>query len=197
MRFGARTLFEDVTCTFLPGRRYAVTGPNGAGKSTLMKILTGDIEPTKGSITRPKKFGVLRQDQFAFDQFRVIDTVIMGNAPLWKALAERDILYAKPHDQLTDEDGMRLGELEGIVGEEGGYTAESDAAMLLDGLGVEDALHERQDGRDPGRTEGSRPAGAGALRHAAAAAAGRADEPPRSRFGPLAAGLPDRITRAP
>jgi ATPase subunit of ABC transporter with duplicated ATPase domains len=143
MRFGARTLFEDVTCTFLPGRRYAVTGPNGAGKSTLMKILTGDIEPTKGSITRPKKFGVLRQDQFAFDQYRVIDTVIMGNAPLWKALAERDILYAKPHDQLTDEDGMRLGELEGVVGEEGGYTAESDAATLLDGLGVEDALHER------------------------------------------------------
>jgi ATPase subunit of ABC transporter with duplicated ATPase domains len=143
MRFGARTLFEDVTCTFLPGRRYAVTGPNGAGKSTLMKILTGDIEPTKGSITRPKKFGVLRQDQFAFDQYRVIDTVIMGNAPLWKALAERDILYAKPHDQLTDEDGMRLGELEGIVGEEGGYTAEADAATLLDGLGVEDSLHER------------------------------------------------------
>ena len=143
MRFGARTLFEDVTCTFLPGRRYAVTGPNGAGKSTLMKILTGDIEPTKGSITRPKKFGVLRQDQFAFDHYRVIDTVIMGNAPLWKALAERDILYAKPHDQLTDEDGMRLGELEGIVGEEGGYTAESDAATLLDGLGVEDSLHER------------------------------------------------------
>src|SRR5260370_6620504 len=143
MRFGARTLFEDVTCTFLPGRRYAVTGPNGAGKSTLMKILTGDIEPTKGSITRPKKFGVLRQDQFAFDQYRVIDTAIMGNAPLWKALAERDILYAKPHDQLTDEDGMRLGELEGVVGEEGGYTAESDAATLLDGLGVEDSLHER------------------------------------------------------
>ncbi|MCX6626078.1 MAG: ATP-binding cassette domain-containing protein [Candidatus Solibacter sp.] len=143
MRFGARTLFEDVTCTFLPGRRYAVTGPNGAGKSTLMKILTGDIEPTKGSITRPKKFGVLRQDQFAFDQFRVLDTVIMGNVPLWKALAERDILYAKPHDQLTDDDGMRLGELEGVVGEEGGYTAESDAATLLDGLGVEDALHER------------------------------------------------------
>jgi ATPase subunit of ABC transporter with duplicated ATPase domains len=150
MRFGARTLFEDVTCTFLPGRRYAVTGPNGAGKSTLMKILTGDIEPTKGSITRPKKFGVLRQDQFAFDQFRVIDTVIMGNAPLWKALAERDILYAKPHDQLTDEDGMRLGELEGVVGEEGGYTAESDAATLLDGLGVEDALHERRMGEIQG-----------------------------------------------
>src|SRR5215471_951925 len=144
MRFGARVLFEDVTATFLPGRRYAITGPNGAGKSTLMKILTGDLDPEKGSVTRPKKFGVLRQDQFAFDQFRVIDTVIMGNGPLWKALEERDALYAKPHDQLTDEDGMRLGELEGIVGEEGGYTAEADAAVLLDGLGVETALHERR-----------------------------------------------------
>src|SRR4051794_38408330 len=144
MRYGARTLFEDVTCTFLPGRRYAISGPNGAGKSTLMKILTGELEPSKGSVTRPKKFGVLRQDQFAFDDYRVIDTVIMGNAPLWKALAERDLLYEKPHDELTDEDGMRLGELEGIVGEEGGYTAESDAAVLLDGLGVEDSLHERR-----------------------------------------------------
>jgi ATPase subunit of ABC transporter with duplicated ATPase domains len=144
MRFGARILFEDVTCTFLAGRRYAISGPNGAGKSTLMKILTGEIEPSKGSITRPKKLGVLRQDQFAFDEFRVIDTVIMGNAPLWKALAERDALYAKPYDELTDADGMRLGELEGTVGEEGGYAAEADAAVLLDGLGVEDALHERK-----------------------------------------------------
>jgi ATPase subunit of ABC transporter with duplicated ATPase domains len=144
MRFGARILFEDVTCTFLTGRRYAISGPNGAGKSTLMKILTGEIEPSKGSITRPKKLGVLRQDQFAFDEFRVIDTVIMGNAPLWKALAERDALYAKPYDELTDADGMRLGELEGTVGEEGGYTAEADAAVLLDGLGVEDSLHERK-----------------------------------------------------
>jgi ATPase subunit of ABC transporter with duplicated ATPase domains len=143
MRFGARILFEDVTCTFLGGRRYAITGPNGAGKSTLMKILAGDLEPAKGTVSRPKKFGVLRQDQFAFDGFRVIDTVIMGNAPLWRALEERDALYAKPHDQLTDADGMRLGELEGIVGEEGGYTAEADAAVLLDGLGVESALHER------------------------------------------------------
>src|SRR4051794_34449984 len=143
MRYGARILFEDVTCTFLAGRRYAISGPNGAGKSTLMKILTGELDAAKGSVTRPKKFGVLRQDQFAFDDFRVIDTVIMGNVPLWKALQERDKLYEKPHDELTDEDGMRLGELEGIVGEEGGYTAESDAATLLDGLGVEDALHER------------------------------------------------------
>ncbi len=144
MRFGGRILFEDVTCSFMAGRRYAITGPNGAGKTTLMKILAGDFEPTKGSITRPKKLGILRQDQFAFDEFRVIDTVIIGNAPLWKALQERDGLYAKPHESLTDKDGMRLGELEGIVGEEGGYTAEADAAILLDGLGIEAALHERK-----------------------------------------------------
>ena len=144
MRFGAKVLFDEATCTFLAGRRYAISGPNGAGKSTLMKILTGEIEPSKGSITRPKKLGILRQDQFAFDEFRVIDTVIMGNAPLWRALQERDALYAKPHDSLTDEDGMRLGELEGTVGEEGGYTAEADAAILLDGLGLEEPLHERK-----------------------------------------------------
>ncbi len=144
MRFGAKILFEDVTCAFLSGRRYALTGPNGAGKSTFMKILTGEIEATKGTVTRPKKLGVLRQDQFAFDEFRVLDTVIMGNGRLWSALQERDHLYDK--QELTDADGMRLGELEGIVGEEDGYSAESDAAILLEGLGVDDALHERKMG---------------------------------------------------
>src|SRR5216117_412722 len=107
MRFGARILFEDVNTTFISGRRYAITGPNGAGKSTLMKILTGELEPEKGSVSRPKKMGVLRQDQFAFDAFRVIDTVIMGNAGLWEALQERETLYAKDHNALTDEDGIR------------------------------------------------------------------------------------------
>jgi len=146
MRFGLRVLFEDVSATFIAGRRYGITGPNGAGKSTFMKILAGEIEPTLGSVSRPKKLGILRQDQFAFDEFRVIDTVIMGNAALWKALEERDRLYAKPPGELTDADGMRLGELEGIVGEEDGYSAESDAAVLLDGLGVGSALHERKMG---------------------------------------------------
>jgi ATPase subunit of ABC transporter with duplicated ATPase domains len=144
MRFGARILFDDVTCTFLPGRRYAITGPNGAGKSTLMKILTGELEPTKGSVGRPKKLGILRQDQFAHDEHRVIDTVIMGNAPLWNALVERDALYAKPHEDLTDADGIRLAVLEGIIGEEGGYTAEADAAVLLDGLDLDETLRERK-----------------------------------------------------
>src|SRR5216684_2667222 len=106
MRFGPRVLFENVTCTFMAGRRYAITGPNGAGKSTFMKILTGEIDSTSGSVTRPKKMGVLRQDQFAFDEYRVIDTVIMGNAALWKALEERHALYAKPHER-------KMGELQG------------------------------------------------------------------------------------
>ena len=146
MRYGARVLFDDVTCTFMAGRRYAITGPNGAGKSTLMKILTGELDPTKGSVARPRKLGVLRQDQFAFDDHRVIDTVIMGNAGLWETLQEREVLYAKPHDELTEDDGMRLGEIEGLVGDEGGYTAESDAAILLDGLDVPAELHERKMG---------------------------------------------------
>src|SRR6202049_2428913 len=144
MRYGARILFDEVTTTFLAGRRYAITGPNGAGKSTLMKILTGELEPSKGDVTRPKKMGVLRQDQFAFDAFRVIDTVIMGNGPLWAALQEREKLNEKDHSKYTDEDGMRLGELEGIVGDEGGYTAETDAAVLLDGLDIPESLHERK-----------------------------------------------------
>src|SRR5919199_580208 len=107
MGFGGKILFEDFTTTFLPGRRYGLTGPNGAGKSTFMKLLSGESEPQKGTVVRPKKLGILRQDQFAFDQFRVVDTVIMGNMPLWNALEEREALYAKP--DLTDEDGMRLG----------------------------------------------------------------------------------------
>ena len=111
-----------------------------------MKILPGEMEPAHGSVSRPKKIGILRQDQFAFDKFRVLDTVIMGNVPLWKALEEREALYAKPHEELTDKEGMRLGELEGVVGEEGGYTAEADAAVLLDGLGLESELHERKMG---------------------------------------------------
>ena len=103
MRFGERVLFEDVNTTFISGRRYAITGPNGAGKSTLMNILTGEIEPVIGSVSRPKKIGVLRQDQFAFDSQRVLDTVIMGNAPLWDALQEREMLYAKDPAVMTDD----------------------------------------------------------------------------------------------
>lgn len=144
MRYGAKILFEDVTATFTPGRRYGLTGPNGAGKSTFMKVLTGGLDAQKGGVIRPKKFGVLSQDQFAFDAYRVIDAVIMGNKGLWSALCEREKIYAKA--DMTDEDGMRLGELEGIVAEEDGYTAESDAAILLQGLDIPNELHEREMG---------------------------------------------------
>jgi ATPase subunit of ABC transporter with duplicated ATPase domains len=142
MRFGSKILFEDVSATFSPGRRYGLTGPNGSGKSTFMKLLTGEIPPQKGSVTRPQKVGVLRQDQFAFDRFRVVDAVIMGNARLWSALEERERLYQVA--EMTDADGMRLAELEGIVGEEDGYTAESDAAVLLHGLDIPESLHDRK-----------------------------------------------------
>jgi len=141
MRYGSRLLFDDVSATFSEGRRYGLTGPNGSGKSTFMKILTGELTPQKGTVAGPDKLGVLRQDQFAFDKIRAIDTVIMGNHRLWTALQNRDVLYAKP--DLTDADGMRLGELEGIVGEEDGYSAESDAAILLQGLDISDELHHR------------------------------------------------------
>src|SRR5687768_5719146 len=142
MRFGGKVLFEDVTTTFSKGRRYGLTGPNGSGKSTFMKLLTGESLPQKGTVVRPDKLGVLRQDQYAFDQYRVIDTVIMGNPRLWQALEAREALYALA--TLTDDDGIRLGELEGIVGEEDGYSAESDAAILLQGLDIPHELHERK-----------------------------------------------------
>src|ERR1039458_8196362 len=129
MRYGAKVLFDEVSTAFTPGKRYGLTGPNGSGKSTFMKLLTRELEPQKGTVVRPRKLGVLSQDQFAFDAYRVIDTVIMGNKRLWAAMEERDRIHSKA--ELTDEDGMKLGELEGIVGEEDGYTAETDAAILL------------------------------------------------------------------
>src|SRR5580692_7122501 len=142
MRYGSKLLFEDVSVTFTTGRRYGLTGPNGAGKSTFMKVLTGEIDAQKGTVVRPKKVGVLTQDQYEFDAYRVIDTVIMGNKALWAALEEREVIYAKP--EMTDEDGSRLGELEGIVGDEDGYEAEANAAILLQGLDIPDELHDRK-----------------------------------------------------
>ena len=138
MRYGAKILFDEVSTAFTPGKRYGLTGPNGAGKSTFMKLLSGELEPQKGTVVRPRKLGVLSQDQFAFDAYTAIDTVIMGNKRLWAAMQERDAIYEKP--DMTDEDGMKLGELEGIVGEEDGYTAESDAAILLQGLDIPDEV---------------------------------------------------------
>src|SRR5579871_5581044 len=142
MRYGAKVLFEEVTTTFSPGKRFGLTGPNGAGKTTFMNLLSGELEPQKGTVARPRKLSVLSQDQFAFDAHRAIDTVIMGNRRLWQALEERNKIYEKP--EMTNEDGMRLGELEAIVGEEDGYEAEPNAAILLQGLDIPDELHERK-----------------------------------------------------
>src|SRR5712672_4487692 len=108
MRYGAKVLFEDVSTAFTPGKRYGLTGPNGAGKSTFMKLLSGELEPQKGTVVRPRKLSVLGQDQFAYDAYRVVDTVIMGNKRLWAAMEEREMLWAKADS--TDEEGIRLGD---------------------------------------------------------------------------------------
>ena len=135
--FGPKKLFEDVNVAFSPGRRYGLTGPNGAGKSTFMKILAGDETPDMGSVSRPKRLGILRQDHFQHDNDRAIDVVLMGNAVLWAAMQEKEALLAK--SDISDEEGNRLAELEGVIGEEDGYMAESVAASLLEGLGINQA----------------------------------------------------------
>ena len=139
--YGSRTLFDNVSVKFSPGNRYGLTGPNGAGKSTFMKILTGEYEPSNaGTISRPRKVGVLKQDQFAYDNERIIDTVVMGNSILWSAFKERDHLCELP--ELTEEQMNRLGELEVIIADENGYSAEMEAAEILRGIGINDEDHE-------------------------------------------------------
>ncbi|MES2766549.1 MAG: ATP-binding cassette domain-containing protein [Bacteroidota bacterium] len=137
--YGSKQLFENVSVQFIPGNRYGLTGPNGAGKSTFMRILQADEEPNSGYVNVPEKIGILRQDQFRYDNNRIIDTVLMGNPKLWAALDEREKLWNEPN--LTDEMGMRLGELEGIVADENGYVAEVDAAKLLEGIGIPEDKH--------------------------------------------------------
>src|SRR2546428_5251512 len=132
--FAGKKLFESVSTSFPPGRRYGLTGPNGAGKTTFMKILSGDLEPDSGTVSRPKRLSVLQQDQYAYEDRRVLDVVIMGNRVLWDAMHEKEKLLAK--SDLSNEEGARLGELEGIIAEEDGYSAEAEAATLLDGLRV-------------------------------------------------------------
>ncbi len=131
---GARVLFDDVSMSFLPGNRYALTGPNGAGKSTLMKILMGEEDPSSGQVSLPKKVGYLRQNIDPYLEFRVLDVVIMGNKILWKALERREQIWAA--EEITDELGEELGELEDIVMQEDGYEAEIPAKKLLRGMGI-------------------------------------------------------------
>ncbi len=140
-KMGARLLFENVSASFEAGKRYGLTGPNGAGKSTLLKIMIGQIEANSGEIVLPKRTGYLRQNIEDFQENTLIDVVIMGNARLWATLSERELLYEK---EMTNEIGMRLGDLEEIVAIENGYTAESDAEMLLSGMGIPEDCHNQK-----------------------------------------------------
>ena len=140
-KIGTRVLFDDVSAAFNPGNRYGLTGPNGAGKSTLLKIMMGVEEATSGSVSLPKKIGFLRQNIEEFKDACILDAVIMGNERLWNAMVERDMLYEK---EMTDEIGMRLGDLEEVVADEDGYSAESDAEVLLIGMGIESKFHEKK-----------------------------------------------------
>lgn len=142
LAYGKRVLFEDVNLNFTKGNCYGVIGANGAGKSTFLKILSGEIEPNKGSvdITPGERLAVLKQNQFEFDEQTVLNTVMMGHTKLWSVMKEREQIYAIA--DFTEEDGMRAGELEGEFGEMGGYTADSDAAVLLSELGVEEEYHQ-------------------------------------------------------
>ena len=141
LQFGKRVLFKDVSIKFTPGNCYGVIGVNGAGKSTFLKLLSGDIEPTKGSIdiTPGERMSVLKQDHYAYDEYEVLRTVIMGNQHLVDIMDEKDAIYAKP--DFSDEDGIRAGELEAEFAELNGWDAESDAAKLLNGLGIGEEYH--------------------------------------------------------
>lgn len=141
LSYGKRVLFDEVNINFVKGNCYGVIGANGAGKSTFLKIISGDIEPNKGSvdITPGERMAVLNQNQFAFDDSTVLHTVLMGHTKMWSVMQEKDALYLK--EDFSEADGLKAGELEEQFGEMGGYTAESDAATLLSELGVKDELH--------------------------------------------------------
>ncbi|MFZ9589581.1 MAG: ABC-F family ATP-binding cassette domain-containing protein, partial [Chitinophagaceae bacterium] len=142
LAYGKRVLFDEVNINFVKGNCYGVIGANGAGKSTFLKILSGEIEPNKGSveITPGERMAVLNQNQFQFDEQTVLNTVLMGHKKLWEVGQEREKIYAK--EDFSEEDGIRAGDLEAEFGEMGGYTAESDAATFLNELGVKEAFHQ-------------------------------------------------------
>ena len=143
VQFGKRVLFQDVNLKFTPGNCYGIIGANGAGKSTLLRTISGALEPTRGSITLGpgERLSVLSQDHHAFDAFTVMDTVLMGHSVLWAIMEEKNALYAKP--DFNDEDGNRVAELEDKFAEMEGWNAESDAAMLLSGLGIKEDQHDK------------------------------------------------------
>lgn len=141
VRFGKRTLFEDVNIKFNKECCYGIIGANGAGKSTFLKVLSGEIEPSKGEVSKEKneRLSVLKQDHFAYEQYTVMDTVIMGNSELYQIMKEKDEIYAKP--DFSEADGMRAAKLEEKFSELDGWNAEADGAVLLNDLGIEADKH--------------------------------------------------------
>ena len=144
IQFGKRVLYKDVNIKFTNGNIYGVIGANGAGKSTLLKAISGELEPNKGTVELGpgERLSVLDQDHFKYDEYTVMDTVLMGHQPLWENMKERELIYAKP--EMTEEDGNRAAELEEKFAEMDGWNAESDAAQLLQNLGVKDPQHQKQ-----------------------------------------------------
>ncbi|WP_297167169.1 ABC-F family ATP-binding cassette domain-containing protein [uncultured Porphyromonas sp.] len=143
IQFGKRVLFADVNLKFTPGNCYGIIGANGAGKSTMLRMISGDLDPTRGTVTfgPDERLSVLSQDHFAFDEYTVIDTVLMGHDKLWKIMKEKDAIYAK--EDFSDEDGVKAAELEEQFANLDGWNAESEAAALLSGLGIKEDLHYR------------------------------------------------------
>ena len=141
IQFGKKVLFQDVNLKFTAGNCYGIIGANGAGKSTLMRMLSGQLTPTHGTVAQGpgERMSVLAQDHFAFDDFSVIDTVLQGHSELWAVMKEKDAIYAK--EDFSDADGVRASELEEKFAEMNGWNAESDAAALLSGLGVKEEFH--------------------------------------------------------
>ena len=141
MQFGAEPLFENISAKFGHGNRYGLIGANGCGKSTFMKILSGDLVPSSGniSITPGDKLGILSQNQFAFEEYSVVDAVIMGDSALWKVKQQRDAIYAKP--EMSEEDGMLVAQLETDFAEMDGYTAEARAGDILLEAGIAEHYH--------------------------------------------------------
>ena len=143
IQFGKRVLYKDVNIKFTSGNIYGIIGANGAGKSTLLKAISGELEPNKGTVELApgERLSVLEQDHFKFDDYSVIDTVLMGHKPLWDNMKQREELYAKP--EMTDEDGNLAAELELKFAEMNGWEAESEAAQLLQNLGVKEEQHQK------------------------------------------------------
>lgn len=144
IQFGKRVLYKDVNLKFTHGNIYGIIGANGAGKSTLLRAISGDLEPNKGTVELGpgERLSILEQDHFKYDAYRVLDTVLMGHEPLWKNMKEREVIYAKA--EMTEEDGNRAADLELKFAEMDGWEAESNAAQMLQNLGIKESLHEKQ-----------------------------------------------------